>query len=143
MATPTGDRATAARNWHARERRRNKRDLAENTRQGVTPLAPFDFGAVAAGGSSANTYTLPSNATLVVRSSAALTAGQIGITNGTDFVSAEAIAAGGSVEIRHRFRRDQGIQITRAVGAPASSIDVFFLEEKGGKRTLIGTATFT
>lgn len=143
MATPTGDRARAARGWYARERRRNKRDLSEHTRQGVTPLAPFDFGAVAAGGSSANTYTLPSNGTFVVQSSAALAAGDIGITNGTDFVSAEAIAAGGFVEIRHRFRRDQGIQITRDAGAPASSIDVFFLEEKGGKRTQIGEATFT
>lgn len=143
MSLPSGPRAQAKLAYYRRAKRRSKRDLSEFLRQGITPLAPFDFGTVAAGGSSLNTLTLRANATFVLEYSVAAAIGDAGITDGTtDYTNAEAFQAGGFVEIRRQFRRDQGIQITRAIGAPAGSVNVYFLQV-GGIRTLIGQATFT
>ena len=143
MATPTGDRAVSARNWFARERRRTKQDQKDFDIAGfVAPGGtPFDFGAVAAGGSSANLLTLPASLEI----NAATTAGDLGVldvTTSVDFVSAEAGISGGRVNIRHVFREAHEIRITRAVGAPAGAVLVFF---RGPKSQLIqfGTATFT
>lgn len=143
MATPTGTRADAARRYFARERRRRKRDLAEYTRQGITPLAPFDFGNVAAGGLSANTLTLPANTTFVLELDAAVGVQGYGVNDQTtDFENAEAVAANGRASIRHVFRRDQDVQISRDVGTPAGALNVYF-DDQNGKLTLIATATFT
>ncbi len=147
MATPTGDRADAARNWFARERRRTKQDQKDFDIAGfVDPGGtPFDFGAVAAGGSSANVLTLPASLEIALEINAATTAGDLGVldtTDSIDFVSAEAGISGGRVNIRHRFKEAHAIRITRAVGAPAGAVLVFF---RGPKSQLIqfGTATFT
>ncbi len=147
MATPTGVRADAARNWFARERRRNKQDQKDFDIAGfVAPGGtPFDFGAVAAGGSSANVLTLPASLEIALEINAITTAGDLGIldtTDSVDFVSAEAGISGGRVNIRHRFKEAHAIRITRAVGAPAGAVLVFF---RGPKSQLIqfGTATFT
>ena len=88
MATPTGDRADAARNWFARERRRNKQDQKDFDIAGfVAPGGtPFDFGAVAAGGSSANLLTLPASLEIALEINAATTAGDLGVLDTTDSI---------------------------------------------------------
>lgn len=140
LAGPAADRKLA---YLRRAKRRSKRDLAEFTRQGITPLAPFLFGNTAAGGSSANTLTLPSNGRFVLELDDAVIAADYGIDDQTtNFVNVLAGAADSRIHIRHFFRRDQEIQITRSVVCPAGALNVFF-QELGGKLTLIGTAVFT
>ncbi len=143
MSLPSGPAAQAKLAFHRRSKRRSKRDLSEFTRQGITPLAPFDFGNTAAAGSSANTLTLPANARLVLELDAAVIAADYGITDQTtSFDNVDAGAAGTRSAIRNLFRKDQDIQITRAVTCPAGALAVYFQEE-GGKLTLIGTSVFT
>lgn len=147
MATPTGPRANAARNWFARERRRIKQDQKDFDIAGLVGPGgtPFDFGAVAAGGSSANVLTLPASAELALAINAATTAGDLGIldvTTGIDYVSAEDGISAGRINIRHLFREAHQIRITRAVGAPAGVVNVAFRGPKS-QAVLIGTATFT
>ena len=143
MSLPSGPAADRKLAYYRRAKRRSKRDLAEFTRQGITPLAPFDFGNTAAAGSSANTLTLPSNGRFVLELDAAVIAADYGIDDGiAAIVNVDAGAADSRLEIRHHFRRSQGIQITRAASCPAGALNVFF-QELGGKLTLIGTAVFT
>jgi hypothetical protein len=147
MATPTGSRAIAARNWFARERRRSKQDQKDFDIAGLVAPGgtPFDFGAVAAGGSSANVLTLPASLEIALQINAATVAGDLGVldtTDAIDYVSAEAGISGGRVNIRKRFKEVHAIRITRAVGAPAGAVLVFF---RGPKSQLVqfGQATFT
>ena len=147
MATPTGPSAARARGWYARERRRTKQNQKDFDIAGLVPPAgtPFDFGAVAAGGSSANQLTLPADAEIALEINAATTAGDLGVedvTDGVTFVSAEAGVSGGRVNIRRRFRESHAIRITRAVGAPSGAVVVYF---RGPKSQLVqfGQATFT
>ena len=147
MATPTGPRAASARNWFARERRRTKQDQKDFDIAGLVAPGgtPFDFGAVAAGGSSANVLTLPASLEIALEINAATLAGDLGVldvTQSIDYVSAEAGISGGRVNIRHVFREAHAIRITRAIGAPAGAVIVSF---RGPKSQLIqiGTATFT
>jgi len=143
VSLPTGPAADRKLAYIRRAKRRSKRDLAEFTRQGITPLAPFDFGNVAAAGSSANTLTLPSNGRFVLELDAVVIARDYGIEDQTtSFDNVDAGAADSKLEIRHYFRKDQDIQITRSVLCPAGALNVFF-QELGGKLTLIGTAVFT
>lgn len=143
MSLPSGPDANRKLAYYRRAKRRSKRDLSEFTRQGITPLAPFLFGNTAAGGSSANTLTLPSNGRFVLELNAAIVAADYGITDGiTPIVNVDAGASGSKLELRHHFRRDQNIQITRDAGAPAGALNVYF-QELGGKLTLIGTSVFT
>ncbi len=144
MATPAGSRADNARGWFARERRRTKQNQKDFDIAGLVST-PFVFGAVAAGGSSANVLTLPADAELALEINAATVAGDLGVldvTAGVDFVSAEAGISGGRVNIRHLFREPHQVRITRAIGAPAGAVIVYF---RGPKSQLIqvGTATFT
>ncbi len=144
MATPAGSRADNARGWFARERRRTKQNQKDFDIAGLV-ATPFVFGAVVAGGSSANVLTLPADAELALEINAAIAAGGFGIldvTAGVDFVSAEAGVTGGRVNIRHLFREPHQIRITRAIGAPAGAVIVYF---RGPKSQLIqvGAATFT
>jgi len=140
LAGPAADRKLA---YLRRAKRRSKRDLAEFTRQGITPLAPFAFGDTVAAGSSAASLTLPSNGRFVLELDAAVIAGDYGIDDGiAPIVNVDAGAANSRIEIRHFFRRDQVIQITRAVTCPAGALNVYF-QELGGKLTRIGTAVFT
>lgn len=147
MATPTGPRAASARNWFARERRRTKQDQKDFDIAGLVAPGgtPFNFGAVLAGGSSANALTLPASLEIALEINAATLAGDLGVldvTQSIDYVSAEAGISGGRVNIRHVFREAHDIRITRAVGAPAGAVIVSF---RGPKSQLIqiGTATFT
>ena len=147
MATPTGPRADAVRNWFARERRRIKQDQKDFDIAGLVPPGgtPFDFGAVAAGGSSANVLTLAASLEIALQINAITTAGDLGVldtTDSIDFVSAVAGVSGGRVNIRHQFKEAHAIRITRAIGAPAGAVLVFF---RGPKSQLIqfGQATFT
>ncbi len=147
MATPTGSRADAARGFFARERRRSKQDQKDFDIAGLVPPGgtPFDFGAVAAGGSSANVLTLPSSLEIALQINAVTTAGDLGVlddTDAIDYVSAEAGVSGGRVNIRKRFKEAHAIRISRAVGAPAGAVLVFF---RGPKSQLVqfGQATFT
>jgi len=142
MATPTGERADAARRFHARERRRTKQNQADYR---ALIAAPFDFGTVAAGGSSTNVLTLPADIEIAVTINAAMAAGHVGIldvTTGLDFVSAEAAVSGARINIRHLFREPHQIRITRAAGALAGAATIFF---RGPKSQLIafGTVVFT
>ncbi len=144
MATPTGSRADNARGWFARERRRTKQNQKDFDIAGHV-ATPFVFGAVAAGGSSANVLTLPADIEIALEINAATAAGDLGVldvTTGVDFVSAEAGVSGGRVNIRHLFREPHQIRITRAIGAPAGAVVVYF---RGPKSQLIqiGAATFT
>lgn len=144
MATPTGSRADNARGWFARERRRTKQNQKDFDIAGHA-ATPFVFGAVAAGGSSANVLTLPADIEIALEINAATAAGDLGVldvTTGVDFVSAEAGVSGGRVNIRHLFREPHQIRITRAIGAPAGAVVVYF---RGPKSQLIqiGAATFT
>lgn len=147
MATPTGPRAQSARNWFARERRRSKQDQKDFDIAGFVPPGgtPFNFGAVVAGGSSANVLTLPANAELALELNAATVAGGLGIEDVTDavtYVSAEAGISGGRVNIRKMFRESHQIRIARAIGAPAGAVLVYFRGPKS-QLTQIGTATFS
>lgn len=144
MATPTGARASNARGWFARERRRTKQNQKDFDIAGHV-ATPFVFGAVAAGGSSANVLTLPADVELALEINAAIAAGGFGVLDVTDsitYVSAEAGISGGRVNIRHLFREPHQIRITRAIGAPAGAVVVYF---RGPKSQLIqiGAATFT
>ncbi len=145
MALPSGPRARAKLGFYARERRRKKQDQKDFEIAGFTPAAPFNFGTVAAGGSSTNAMTLPAQAELALEINAITTAGQLGIldvTTGVDYVSADPGQAGGRINIRRLFPESHQIRITRAVGAPAGTVAVYF---RGPKSQLvqIGTATFT
>lgn len=144
MATPTGARADSARGWFARERRRTKQSQKDFDIAGHV-ATPFVFGAVAAGGSSANVLTLPADLEIALEINAAIAAGGFGVldvTTGVDHVSAEAGISGGRVNIRHLFREPHEVRITRAIGAPAGAVIVYF---RGPKSQLIqiGAATFT
>jgi len=144
MATPAGSRADNARGWFARERRRTKQNQKDFDIAGLV-ATPFDFGNVAAGGSSANVLTLPAAAELALEINAATAAGDLGVldvTDSIDYVSAEAGVTGGRVNIRHLFREPHQVRITRAIGAPAGAVVVYF---RGPKSQLIqvGAATFT
>ncbi len=142
MATPTGERADAARRFHARERRRTKQNQSDYS---ALIAAPFDFGTVAAGGSSTNVLTLPADIEIAITINAIMAAGHVGVldvTSGIDFVSAEAAVSGARINIRHLFREPHQIRITRAAGALAGAASVKF---RGPKSQLIeiGTAVFT
>jgi len=144
MATPTGARADSARGWFARERRRTKQNQKDFDIAGHV-ATPFVFGAVAAGGSSANVLALPADIEIALEINAAIAAGGFGVldvTTGIDHVSAEAGVPGGRVNIRHLFREPHQVRITRAIGAPAGAVVVYF---RGPKSQLIqiGSATFT
>jgi hypothetical protein len=144
MATPTGARADSARGWFARERRRTKQNQKDFDIAGHV-ATPFVFGAVAAGGSSVNVLTLPAAIEIALEINAAIAAGGFGVldvTTGIDHVSAEAGVPGGRVNIRHLFREPHQVRITRAIGAPAGAVIVYF---RGPKSQLIqiGSATFT
>ncbi len=145
MATPTGPRALAARAFYRVRRRKKKQDQKDFEIAGHTPGAPFDFGAVAAGGSSANVLTLPAAVELALEINVVTTAGQLGVldvTTAIDYVSADPGQIGGRVNIRRKFPEAHQIRITRAVGAPAGAVLVYF---RGPKSQLIqiGQATFT
>lgn len=144
MATPEGIAARAAAGWSARERRRTKQNQKDFDIAGHVST-PFDFGATAAGGSSANTLTLPADIEITLELNAVTVVGDMGVEDVTDaasFVSAIAGQSGGQVNIRRRFREDHQIRITRAVGAPAGAGKVYF---RGPKSALvqIGQVTFT
>ena len=144
MATPTGARADSARGWFARERRRTKQSQKDFDIAGHVST-PFVFGAVAAGGSSANVLTLPADIEIALEINAVTVAGDLGVldvTTGETFISAEAGVSGGRVNIRHLFREPHQVRISRAIGAPAGAVVVYF---RGPKSQLIqiGTATFT
>lgn len=111
----------------------------------VTLSALFNFGATAAGGSSANALTLPANIELALELNAATAAGDLGVEDVTDavsFVSAEAGVSGGRINIRRLFRESHQVRITRAIGAPAGAGIVYFRGPKSGL-VQIGTVTFT
>ena len=139
MPTP----GTAAQ-YYARKRRRKKQDQKDFDIAGYF-AAPFDFGAVLVGGSSANTLVLPADVKVAIESTVALAAGDIGVENvagGITHVSALAAPAGAVIDIFQLYREDQQIRITRSLVAPAATITVYF---RGPKSQLIqiGTATFT
>ena len=143
MSLPAGPDANRKLAFYRRAKRRSKRDLAEFTRQGITPLAPFDFGITAAGGSSANTLTLPANSKFVLEHGAVTLAERLGITDQTtSFLNLDAGISGSHHRIGHLFRKDQDIQVARVAGALAGAVNVYF-DDQFGKLTLIGTATFT
>lgn len=142
MATPTGRPASEARGFFARVRRRKKQDQSD-----FDPLfaALFDFGAVAAGGLSANTLTLPADVEIAFQNTfvtASLDLGVFDATLGVSFFNVEGAAIGGRCNIRKLFRAPHEIQITRAPVAPAGTVVVSF---RGPKSALVpfGIATFT
>lgn len=143
MSLPSGPAAQAKLAFYRRSKRRSKRDLAEFTRQGITPLAPFDFGNTAAAGASANTLTLPANARFVLELDAAVITEDYGLTEGiAPILNVDPGVADSKIAIRNLFRKDELLQVVRAVTCPAGALNVYFQEE-GGKLTLIGTSVFT
>lgn len=146
MSLPAGPRAQAKLAYYRRAKRRSKRDLSEFLRQGITPLAPFDFGTVAAGGISTNTLVLPANTKFAVELDAITAIGDVGIVDltGTALLQTnrQAGAAGSIYRLDHKWRRDEGVRVFRDAAALAGSVNVYF-DDGYGKLTLIGTATFT
>lgn len=145
MATPTGPRARAARGWYSRERRRRLQNQKDFEIAGYTPAAPFNFGATALGGSSANAMTLPADIDIALELASATVAGDMGVedvSGSATYVQAEAAAAGARVNIRKTFREARQIRIARGATAPAGTVSVYF---RGPKSQLvkIGEATFT
>lgn len=142
MATPTGRTAADARGFHARVRRRKKQDQSHFD---ALFASPFDFGAVAAGGVSANILTLPADVEIAVQANFPTVALDIGIFDVTMQVvplQAEAVVTGGRINIRHLFRGRHQIRIFRSATAPAGAIAISF---RGPKSAIIpfGIATFT
>ena len=147
MATPTGPRALAARAFYRVRRRKKKQDQKDFDIAGLVAPGgtPFDFGAVAAGGSSANVLTLPAAVEIALEINAVTVAGDLGVldvTTGVDYVSAIPGQSGGRVNIRRKFPEPHQVRITRAAGAPAGAVLVYF---RGPKSQLVqfGQATFT
>lgn len=111
----------------------------------VTLSALFDFGAVAAGASSANALTLPAAIPIALGCDVAQAAGDMGVENVTDGVTSftlDACPAGGVVNLATLQRVGVDIRIARSATAPAGTVGVYF---RGPKSQLIqiGTATFT
>jgi hypothetical protein len=111
----------------------------------VTLSALFDFGAAAAGGSSANTLTLPADIKIAFEPSVALAAGDFGIENVSDAVtsrSADAAGIGAVVNMNPLYRQEKQIKIARAAGSPSATVKVYF---RGPKSQFIqmGVVTFT
>jgi hypothetical protein len=135
---------TDASQYYARKRRRKKQDQKAFDIAGFF-ATPFDFGATAAAGSSANVLTLPADIQIALELNVAIVAGGFGVEDVTaalSYVSAEAGIAGGRVNIRQVFRGTHQIRITRAAGTPAGAVIVYF---RGPKSQLsrVATATFT
>ena len=140
LGGPAADRTLA---YYRRAKRRTKRDLAEFTRQGITPLAPFAFGDTPANGFSANTLTLPADGRFVLELDAAVITQDYAITGNPGVIfNVDAGVANSRIAIRSMFRRAQGITIFRAVTCPAGALNIYF-DDQFGKLTLIGTAVFT
>ncbi len=143
MSLPAGPDANRKLAYYRRAKRRSKRDLSEFTRQGITPLAPFDFGATPAAGFSASSLILPANARFVLELNAAVIAADYGIVGNPGLIlNVDPGAAGTFTRIRQIFRRSQGISIARAATCPAGALNVYF-DDTFGKLTLIGTSVFT
>ena len=142
MATPTGRNAADARGFHARVRRRKKQDQSAFD---ALFAAPFDFGAVAPAGQSANALTLPADVEIAVQANFPTVALDIGIFDVTDpqvVFCPDAVVTSGRMNFRHLFRQPHQIRIFRSATAPAGTIVVSF---RGPKSALVqfGLATFT
>lgn len=140
MADPYQTRA-----FYSRRRRRTLQNQKDFEIAGYSPASLFAFGATIAGGSSANTMTLPADIEITVSLAAATAAGDIGIedvTAGTTYVQAEPAPSGGAIRIRKVFREGHQIKIARGALAPAGTVAVFF---SGPKTQLfkIGEAIFS
>lgn len=134
---------TTTSQYHARKRRRKLQDQKDFDIAGYF-ATPFDFGAAAAGGSSANSLVLPADIKIAFESTVALAAGDFGVENVSDAVtsrSAEAAGIGAVINMRPLFREQKEIRIARALGSPAASINVYF---RGPKSQIvqIGTVSF-
>ena len=143
MATPTGPRADAARDFFRRERRRHKQN--EKAFAGLA-AAPFAFGAAAAGAGAPGLLPLPAGGRFSISSTGAIGIGGVSITatigGVVGYFNAEAAVAGGFTPIRHHYGPEQTIGIFRSPGTGPGTLSVYYLGPRG-KRLLIGTATFT
>lgn len=133
-----------ARGYYARKRRRKKQDQSDFDIAGFF-ATPFDFGATAAGGSSANALVLPADIKIAFESDVGLAAGDFGVENvsdGVTYFSADAAPALGVVNFRTLFREQKQIRIARSLTAPAATIKLYF---RGPKSQIIqiGTVAFT
>ena len=143
MATPTGPRAQAARAFYRVRRRKLKQ---EETRFALLAATPHNFGAVASNASAPNNLALPGAGRFAVSFSAALPLGGAAIFDATgplqSFFNPVSAVAGGRVEIRHWFERNQTIGVFRPVGTLPGTLSVYYLGPMN-KPLLIGTATFS
>lgn len=141
MATPTGDRATRVRRYQARERRRLKQNQSAFVNAGYV-AAPFDFGAMLVGQDSPNSLQLPADANLALRPSVAMVPGDLNIGDDLEtYAGAESVPAGGFTRIRHIFRKDRTIVITRGDTAPSGTVLVYL--QVRSQYIQIGTVTYT
>ena len=142
MATPTGPRADAARNWFARERRRKKQDQKDFDIAGLFDT-PHDFGSAIASAAFPNALVLPANARFVAQvtaASGAIAAGDTLFSDGTAQArNSEDLA--NLTTIRALFIEARSLTITRGAAAVTGTLQVFFIGPKS-QRILIGTGTF-
>jgi hypothetical protein len=150
MATPTGSRAEAARQWYARERRRKKQDQKDFRIAGLV-AAPHDFGSAAASVAFPNSLVLPADVVLLVRVASAvfpippapqtIAPGDTLFDDGVN-QARNAEAMEGFTRIRAVFRESRTLTITRGATLVTGSLEVYFWGPKG-RRILIGTGTLT
>jgi len=142
MATPTGPRAQAARNWFARERRRTKQNQKDFDIAGFF-ATPHDFGSAGASAAFPNPLVLPASIRIqaqVTGASGAIAAGDTLFSDGTAQArNAEDLAE--LTTIRALFIESRTLTITRGAAAVTGSLQVFFKGPKS-QRILIGTGTF-
>ncbi len=143
MATPTGPRADAAREWYARERRRKKQDQKDFDIAGLV-ATPHDFGSAGSSTAFPNPLTLPANlqpAVEVLAASGAIPPGDTLFDDGVvQARNAEDMA--NLTIIRAVFGESRALTITRGAAVASGTLQVFFWGPKG-RRILIGTGTLT
>jgi hypothetical protein len=148
MATPTGPRADAARDWYARERRRKKQDQKDFDIAGLV-AAPHDFGSAAASAAFPNALVLPAN----IQIQAQVTGAVFPIPPAPQTIAAgDTLFDDGVVQahnaepletltvIRAVFGESRTLTITRGATLVTGALEVYFFGPKG-RRILIGTGT--
>lgn len=150
MATPTGPRAKAARDWYARERRRKKQDQKSFDVAGLV-AAPHDFGSAAASAAFPNALVLPANIQIQAQVTGAvfpippapqtIAPGEMLFDDGVvQARNAEALET--RTVIRAIFGESRSLTITRGATLVTGTLEVYFWGPKG-QRILIGTGTLT
>lgn len=124
--------------YNAMQRRKRLQDKSD-----FAPLfaSPEALGNVAAGATSATTFTMPANARLGVSLDALTDPGDISVDDGVNVVS----GGGGAADVVQRLDvvpEGREVAIVRALGCPAGAATIYLLDE-WNLPFAVATATFT